>query len=79
MAFETRSETGDMTTRIGCAKSGEDGREVFVLDFDFAKTEGLAASRLGTYIAESHEHTKRLFDGILSDDYKKVMLGEVVQ
>jgi uncharacterized protein (TIGR04255 family) len=79
LAFETRCETGAITTRIACAKSAEGGREVFVLDFDFAKTEGLTASKLETYMTESHEHTKKLFEGILSDDYKAVMRGEVVQ
>lgn len=79
LAFETRSETGFSTTRIACAKSIEDAREVFVLDFDFAKTESLTASGLETYMSESHEHTKKMFEGILSNDYKAVMRGEVIQ
>jgi uncharacterized protein (TIGR04255 family) len=79
LAFESRCDAGVITTRIGCAKAEEGNQEVFVLDFDFAKTEALVPAKIKTYLAESHEHTKRIFEGIVTDSYKSVMRGEVIQ
>ena len=78
LAFKSRSGPGVITTRIACVRSEDKSREAFLLDFDFAETESLRVSQLATYIRESHEHTKRIFEGIVSDDYKAVMRGEVV-
>ena len=79
LAFESRCKAGVITTRIRCAKTEEESREVFVLDFDFSKTESLTAKKLGTYIDESHTHTKKVFEGILSESYEAVMRGEVIE
>ena len=79
LAFESRCRTGVITTRIACAKTEDESREVFVLDFDFSKTESLTAKGLGNYIEESHTHTKKVFEGILAESYKAVMRGEVIE
>lgn len=79
LALESKCDKGAITTRIGCAKTADGSKEVFLLDFDFAKSEGLFAERLSTYVDESHEHTKKVFEGILSDSYKAVMRGEVIE
>ena len=78
LAYETRCKAGVITTRITCGRSANDGREGFVLDFDFAKTGALNASALKTYMAESHDYTKRVFEGIVCDDYRAVMRGKVI-
>lgn len=79
LAFESRCATGAITTRIACGKTEDESREVFILDFDFAKTESLTSRKLETYIDESHEHTKRVFEEIVSESYKAVMRGEVFE
>lgn len=78
LVYESRCETGAITTRIASAKTEDESRDVFVLDFDFAKTAALSAGKLATYIDESHDHTKRVFEGIVAESYKAVMRGEVI-
>jgi uncharacterized protein (TIGR04255 family) len=77
VAYVSRCDKGMLTVRIACAKSQDGVQEVFVLDFDFAKSEPLKASKLKRYLLESHDYTKRVFEGIIADDYKVVMRGEV--
>lgn len=79
LAFESRSEAGVITTRIACGKSASEEREAFILDFDFAKTDSLPSSKLKQYMEESHAHTKKVFEGLVSNDYKAVMRGEVLK
>jgi len=79
MTFESRCHKGVITTRIACGKTADGSKEVFLLDFDFAKTEQLRAKEIRTYIEESHDHTKRVFEGITTEDYKAVMRGQVIE
>ena len=53
--------------------------EDFILDFDFAMTDNLITSKLKNYIVLSHDSTKQLFEGIVSERYKTYMRGEVVE
>ncbi len=73
------SDPPPCTTRIACAKSADESKEVFILDFDFSKTEPLAVAKLQNYLSESHDRTKRVFEAILTEDYKAVMRGEAVE
>ncbi len=79
LAFEARCAKGVIKTRIACGKTADASKELFLLDFDFAKTDRLTTRKLRTYIKESHDHTKKVFEGIVSDSYKAVMRGEVIQ
>lgn len=79
LGVESRTQAGLITTRIAVGKSVDERHEVFILDFDFAKTGVLHVNRLKTYLLESHDHTKKVFEGIVTDEYKAVMRGEVVQ
>jgi len=79
LAVESRCEKGTITTRILCGKADDGSREVFLLDFDFANTQSLTSRKLETYIVESHAHTKKVFESILSENYKAVMRGEAVE
>ena len=78
LVLESRSATGKMTTRIACGKSEDETQEVFILDFDFSKTKALDVSKIPQYLDESHEHTKKVFEGVVSESYKAVMRGEVI-
>ena len=78
-ASESRCGAGSITTRIACAKSEDQVQELFLLDFDYARVGALKSSRLRAYLIESHDHTKQVFEGILAEDYKAVMRGEVLE
>jgi len=77
IAYEAKCDAGTITTRIACVRSGK-ADEAFLLDFDFAKTEGATTVSLPAAIQEAHDETKRVFQEIVSDQYKAVMRGEVI-
>ncbi|MEK9149202.1 MAG: TIGR04255 family protein, partial [Candidatus Desantisbacteria bacterium] len=76
--FVSQTEGGSITTRIEPAISSDQTQEVIILDFDYAKEGDLSFSLIKEYLDESHQHTKYLFEELITDDYKKVMLGEVI-
>jgi len=78
LAYEAKYDAGTITTRIACVRT-EKPNEAFLLDFDFAKTEGVTAAKLPSTIQEAHDHTKRVFQEIMSDQYKVVMRGEAIE
>ena len=77
IAYEAKCDAGTITTRIACVRSGK-ADEAFLLDFDFAKTEGVATAALSAAIQEAHDETKRVFQEIVSDPYKAVIRGDVI-
>lgn len=50
--------------------------EVLVLDFDFMFSGKLDVKSIVEYIAESHKHTKAIFEDLISEEYKKLMKGD---
>lgn len=78
IAYEAKCDAGTITTRIACVRSGE-ADEAFLLDFDFAKTESATTAGLSAAIQEAHDETKRVFQEIVSDQYKSVMRGEAIE
>lgn len=79
LLLESRCDKGVIATRIACGKTADGSKEVFLLDFDFAKTEDLHTKNLRQYMEESHDHTKKVFEKIVSDSYKAVMEGKVIE
>jgi uncharacterized protein (TIGR04255 family) len=77
-AYEAKCDAGTITTRIACVRS-DTADEAFVLDFDFAKTEGVTPGKLAPGIQEAHDRTKQVFREIVSDQYKAVMRGEAIE
>ena len=49
-----------------------------MLDFDYAKDVDLNYKNFDAYLEESHKHTKALFEGLVTESYRKIMRGEVV-
>ena len=45
---------------------------------DYAKEKDLGFDSISQYLDESHQHTKYLFEELITDGYKNVMKGEVV-
>lgn len=76
--FVSQTEGGSITTRIEPAVSPDQTQEVIILDFDYAKEENLNFTLIDKYLDESHQHTKYLFEELITEDYKKVMRGEVI-
>jgi len=76
--FVSQTKGGSITTRIEPAISHDQTQEAIILDFDYAKEEGLNFGSINKYLDESHQHTKYLFEELITDDYKKVMRGEVI-
>lgn len=77
-AYEAKCNAGTITARIACVRS-DTVNEAFVLDFDFAKTDGVTAAKLPSALQEAHDNTKRVFQEIVSDQYKAVMRGEAIE
>lgn len=78
LIFVSRTEGGNITTRIEPAMSPDKTQEVIILDFDYAKDSDLSFDSIDKYLDESHQHTKYLFEELVTEDYKKVMRGEVI-
>ena len=53
-----------------------EGIEVIVLDFDFFFEGDLTADNLQNYLEESHLHTKKTFESLISDEYRDIMKEE---
>lgn len=49
--------------------------EVLVLDFDYFLKDELRADNIIHYISESHTHTKKIFEDLITEDYRKAMRG----
>lgn len=74
----SQTEGGSIITRIEPAISPDKTQEVIILDFDYSKEENLIFGSLDRYLNESHQHTKYLFEELISGGYKKVMRGKVI-
>jgi len=78
LIFVSGTRSGNIMTRIEPALSQDQTREALILDFDYAKEKNLHFGSINKYLDESHRHTKYLFEELITDDYKKIMRGEVV-
>jgi uncharacterized protein (TIGR04255 family) len=78
MIFVSQTEGGSITTHIESVISPDQTQEAIMLDFDYAKEKDLNFDLMDAYLEESHQHTKDLFKKLITDDYEKVMRGEVI-
>lgn len=79
MIFVSQTEGGSITTHIEPVISEVQTEEAIMLDFDYAKENDLDFGSIEEYLEESHKHTKDLFEGLITDNYRKVMRGEVIK
>ena len=77
LIFVSQLEKGNITTRVEPVMSPDQSQEALILDFDYAKDANLNYKNLNAYLEESHTHTKALFEGLVTDNYRKIMQGEV--
>ncbi len=78
LIFVSQLEKGSITTRIEPVISQDQGQEALILDFDYSKEKDLNYKNLDEYLEESHKHTKALFEGLITENYRKIMRGEVI-
>lgn len=76
--FVSQTEGGSITTRIEPVISHDETKEAFILDFDYVKKDNLQSNLIDKYLDESHKNTKYLFEELITEDYKKIMQGEVI-
>ena len=79
LVFISQLEKGNITTRIEPVISPDQSQEALILDFDYAKEADLSYKNIDAYLEESHAHTKALFEGLVTESYRKIMRGEVVK
>ncbi|MBI2119169.1 MAG: TIGR04255 family protein [Elusimicrobia bacterium] len=77
IVFVSQIEKGSITTRIEPFLS-QSRAEFIVLDFDYVITENIILRNCENYINDSHQHTKQLFEKLITNDYRNLMRGEVV-
>ncbi|MHC4394668.1 MAG: TIGR04255 family protein [Planctomycetota bacterium] len=75
MVFISKVTGGSITTKIESVMRGDQQQEALVLDFDFAMTGNLNFSKLGDYIKTAHEHTRALFESLITDQYRQYLRG----
>ena len=76
--FVSPASRGNITTRIESIVSENKTKEGILLDFDYARVENLHFHEIDNYLNESHQYTKKLFEGLISENYKKIMRGEAI-
>lgn len=76
--FVSQTKSGSITTRIEPVISHDQIQEAIILDFDYAKEGNLKFDLVEKYLDESHQHTKYLFEELITENYKKIMRGEVI-
>lgn len=80
LIFVSPNKSGNsLATRIESVISQDKKQEGIILDFDCAKEGNLSFSQIDTYLEENHESTKDIFEQLITDNYKKVMRGDVIE
>ena len=78
MVFISKVAGGSITTKIESAMRGDKQQEALVLDFDFAMTANLNFSKLGDSVKTAHEHTRTLFESLITDQYRQYLRGSTL-
>lgn len=68
-------KNGVLTVQINEVES-KTQESAILLDFDFAMAGDLHISNLETYLDGSHDETKRLFEGLITEKYRSFLKGE---
>jgi uncharacterized protein (TIGR04255 family) len=76
MAFVLPLEGAAITTRIESVRKSGGEQEALLLDFDFAKTEGLDFSRIPVYLTEAHERSAELFRDLTTQVFRDYIKGD---
>ena len=69
---------GNITVRVGIVKGQDETQEGILLDYDYSKVSDITYDKVEIHLEESHTYTKKLFESMISNEYRKVMKGEVI-
>lgn len=78
IVFVLRVSAGTITTRIESIIRSDDQQEALLLDFDFAMTEKLQTSKIGSYVRKAHKQTRNLFESLVTDEYRQYLREETI-
>lgn len=76
--FISKTEGGAITTKIESIISADRSHEAILFDFDYAKEKNLVIDHVEQYLEESHTHTKRVFEELITDEYRSYLKGDAV-
>jgi len=78
LAFHSRTDGGSITTKIEKVIAADSSHEAILLDFDYAKDKDLRMDHIEEYLEESHANTKSFFEGLITEQYRQYLKGEVL-
>lgn len=67
---------GRLTVQVKEVEHTDTSQQAILLDFDFALTRDLHIDNIEQYLDDSHTATKRLFEGLLTERYRRYLQGE---
>lgn len=73
-----KTKRGSITTRIETLAAADKSGEAILLDFDYAKEEGLSIKNIKQYLDESHNYSRQLFEDLITDNYRMFLKGETI-
>lgn len=76
--FSSTVGAGTIQTRIEHAIAEDKSQEAILLDFDYALQSDLTFDNIETYLEESHKVTKAMFEGMITDEYRRYIRGEEI-
>ncbi len=76
--FVSETDGGKITTKLETLERADGGGEAFLLDFDYAKEDDLNFSSVEEYIDEGHGYTRKLFEELITDNYRQYLRGDTL-
>ena len=76
--FISKTPDGAITTKIESIITADRSHEAILLDFDYSKEKELAIDSIEQYLEESHGHTKRIFEELITEEYRGYLKGDAV-
>ncbi|MFH2070973.1 MAG: TIGR04255 family protein [Elusimicrobiota bacterium] len=76
--FISKIKNGSITTKLESMRTPDKGREALLLDFDYAKNENLFFQKVKCYLKESRFHVHKIFEDLITTDYRKYLKGETL-
>lgn len=76
--FASPVENGTVNTHIAHVVEEGKSHDAILLDFDYALQEELTFDRIQSYLVESHAVTKRMFEEMITDEYRNYIRGEAI-
>lgn len=77
-SFASQVGNGTINVRVEHMLAEDKSHEAILLDFDYAMQSDLTFDRIEAYLDESHSVTKQMFEGMITDEYRKYIRGEEI-